>query len=623
MDKQTGPAVGGPAIIPCGSCFSRTPKDDMTRLEGDFLCKPCFGRVKSRRSQQATQEDAPPKRRREVNELTLRDVPASRAQLDPADEEKDRVRNQLIQLEHNLRRRPNDPNILSEIADLYDVLGDDDQAALCRRDLFAVDPAHPGLRGKIIADKPKMEKAPATAIPFWEDIPGILSFPLRGRGLSMVLVGGVLFGFALWIARYSIFGWILSGGVFGFLWAYWFSVISSAGTGVKEPPEWPEFFDIWHTIVWPAIVGICIFFISMGPAFALLMAIIAGPLTFNVITVPILGLLVLAGFLTYPMVLMVYSIFNSLAAAASYKFVYTSILKILPDYILFLTAYCVLSAMAFATSIAIAGVIAFFLPIPVIGTLTHSILQWTAWLYFSIAGYRLLGHLYHQSQGRLGWFEERTEPERSLNLAIVLAGVSGAVVASVAGLAAVLIIPGLLLGAAGVGDLPFRGGTYLEYSEFDSDWGWSELRYDVAEVPEGFEFSGYHAQGRVRNPIPGFAVYSDGRFRNGTTDLQSGPIFSGSYLRSRDRVQTIFLGPKDGWIAGPHVNGYTIIDKTTWKGWEVLRVDDKDTFTKLIYDMETGYLVGVNAQGLGRDLWCVLTDTNIPGLRIPPEALVR
>jgi hypothetical protein len=321
------------------------------------------------------------------------------------------------------------------------------------------------------------------------------------------------------------------------------------------------------------------------------------------------------------MVLLTYAMFNSLGAAANYKFVYGAIGKILSDYILFVTAYCILWAMFIVTNIILTVAITLLLPIPIIGGLSLHILSAFAMLYFFIASYRLLGHLYHQAQGRLGWFEERTEPEKSLNPAIVLAGALGAITVCAAGIIAILVIPPLLLHAAGVGDLPLQGGTYLEYSEFDSDWGWSTLRYDIEENPEGtFRFSGQFTKSRLRNPIRGFVVNRRGEFVDGTTDLISGPIAGSMFGSPGARKQTIFCGPTDGWVGTQHVNGYKIVQRTTWKGYNVLKVDDTDTYTKLLYDTETGYLVGVEAQALGRELWVVLSDTNVPGLRIPPEA---
>lgn len=617
MDKLTGPAVGGTLTLPCGWCYARLPKEELHSLEGDLLCSPCFEQVRKKRDREADGETSV--ERKATKELTIRDVPKGHSSFAPKDNDLDRVRDRLIQLEHQKRRRPKDVDLLSEMADLYDELGDDEQASTCRREMLELDPSHPGLRGKVIADGPKLSPRPSTATPFWEDIPEILAFPLRGRGLSMVIVGGILFGITLWIARYSIFGWILTGGIFGFLWAYWFSVISSAAAGVKEPPDWPEFFDVWHSILWPAIAAIICAAIPFGPALGLFLAIVAGPLTFNIITIPLLALLGLGGVFTYPMVLMVYSMFNTISAASGYRFVYGSIAKILPDYILCIAAYCVLGTMSLVASVTITAGAAFFLPIPILGSLTVSVLTATTLLYFNIAAYRLLGHLYHQSQGRLGWFEEKTEPEKNLNLFVVLAGVLGLGVASAAGLLAVLFLPGLMLNASGVSDLPFQDGTFLEYSEFDSNYGWASVRYEIEEVSEGFRISGGIESNRIRNDFPDFTVNARGEFVGGITDVRSGPIFSVRPGLSA-REQTIFLGPAGGWLGSPHINGYIISGRGTWKGWDVFKVDDKDAATTLMYDTSTGYLVGVDATGIGRDLWVVLTSTNVDGLQVPPEA---
>ncbi|MCZ6603448.1 MAG: hypothetical protein O6952_10615, partial [Planctomycetota bacterium] len=128
-----------------------------------------------------------------------------------------------------------------------------------------------------------------------------------------------------------------------------------------------------------------------------------------------------------------------------------------------------------------------------------------------------------------------------------------------------------------------------------------------------------HMSIRDRNPIPDFVVDSRGGFIDGTTDMQSGPIFN-RLARPSGRTHTIFVGPMSGITGGPHVNGYTILRKVPWKGYDVIQVDDKDGSTRLMFDRNTGYLVGVEAPSIGREMSCVLIDTNIPGLRIPPEA---
>ncbi|MCZ6688473.1 MAG: hypothetical protein O7H41_02600 [Planctomycetota bacterium] len=627
MDNQTGPTVSGPSIVLCGRCNAKCARDDLQSHDGDLLCPLCFQRMEARNPLAAGEIERPPqarlrssKVRAEPRELTLSDYPVrSTGTSFPPDEQEEQTRNRLMQLEHELRRRPEDVALLTEIAETYDELGQRQEAALCRREIFTLDPSNPSLRGKMVAEGPKRSQKPATSIPFWEDIPGILAYPLRGRGLGMVIVGGLMFGFATWVARYSLLGWAITGLVFGYLWAYWFNVIASAGTGEKEPPDWPEFFDIWHSIIGPAIASFVCFCIPFGPTIALGLTILFGPLTLNPITI---GLLIgsgLVGVITYPMVVMAYAMFHTLTAAANYKFIYASILRILPDYILFITAFCILGALNAAVGTAVLAGVAFFLPIPILGTLTLAIANSFVFIYFNLAAYRLMGHLYHQSMGRLGWFGETTEPEKSLNLGVVVAGVTGLGVVCVIGFGAIMIAPALLVTATGIGDLPFEDGGYLEFAEFDSNYGHSKLRYEIRQVPEGFRFSGFHMSTRDRNPIPDFVVDSRGRFVDGTTDMQSGPIFNRLARRS-GRTHTIFVGPTSGITAGPHVNGYTILRKVPWKGYDVIQVDDRDGSTRLMFDRNTGYLVGVEAPSIGREMSCVLIDTNIPGLRIPPEA---
>ena len=452
----------------------------------------------------------------------------------------------------------------------------------------------------------------AIAPPFWEDIPGIFTYPLKGRGLPLMLVGGACFGVALTIAQYSLFGWLLAAVVHGYLWAYWFRVMNCAAQGIDEAPDWPEFFDPWQSIGAPSVAAFLCALIPFGPAVGWALFVSIGPLSWGLGTVLATIGLALVGAFVWPMTLLVYGLFNSIGAAMSYRFVYSSILKILPDYVLFIAAWCLLSTIKLVAVLLATAAVKTFVPFPLMDGLILNIGTCIIGLYFGLAGFRLLGHLYFQGMGRLGWFGVATEPERTISFPILCLGVGSAAVAIIVILAAVAILPAMITDVTGVGTLPFEDGSYLVYDIFDSDWGWYTIRYDIDQVGEHYEFTPSQLWGKEWPDLPTFAVNGRGQIVEGR-DIWAGPlpifsVFDGA------RQQTIFLGPTRGHVMGTYINDYPVKAKETWKEWETFRVEDVDTGSRLFYDRETGYLVGAECPQIGRNLWCVLVETNLEDL---------
>ena len=95
--------------------------------------------------------------------------------------------------------------------------------------------------------------------PFWERIPEIFSYPLKGNGI-FALVG--LTFFSLTMKLLPGFGGLLTTGLtFTFL----FNVIKATGQGKKDIPSFSEYFDYWDNIVLPNIRGTLTYAITILP----------------------------------------------------------------------------------------------------------------------------------------------------------------------------------------------------------------------------------------------------------------------------------------------------------------------------------------------------------------------
>src|SRR6185503_20944727 len=67
------------------------------------------------------------------------------------------------------------------------------------------------------------------AEPFWDDLGSVLSYPFRGVGPTVLLLGGVLFGIGQLIASFNMFAAVVNIMICGYVAAYFFDVINSSG----------------------------------------------------------------------------------------------------------------------------------------------------------------------------------------------------------------------------------------------------------------------------------------------------------------------------------------------------------------------------------------------------------
>ncbi len=235
---------------------------------------------------------------------------------------------------------------------------------------------------------------------FWNDIGKIFSFPFSKQGAATLVVGGVVFGIARFVASHAgCFGWGISAAIFAYLLTYEFKIINGAAQGTEEVPMWPEPQGMFESI--PLVFGVYI--VCFGPSIlCMILAFFAGPLGIFLFLFALL--LFLMGCFYYPMAYMMNALFMSPLASLNMGFGFKSIGKIFPEYIVVV----IFSFLFLVVPIGIGVLLSFAgLMSPeaavfssVFGVFVTSFLG----LYLKLANGFMLGRLYYATEERLDWF---------------------------------------------------------------------------------------------------------------------------------------------------------------------------------------------------------------------------
>ncbi len=235
--------------------------------------------------------------------------------------------------------------------------------------------------------------------PFLELLPDIFSYPFKGNGRYLLIGGTAAYLFIDLLSYFMIFsllGLILAIIFSGYLAAFIMKIISSSSDGAVEPPDWPDFTDLWDDILCPAakVGGTTIF--CFIPFIIYLFSYYPLEWFMNPrwLYDPVTWLLLLSGILYYPMALIAMSPSDSVSFVNP-VFVLPSIIKVFRDYI----AACLVLLLV----IMVRFFSMFFFPdIPLVSSVVTNFLS----LYFILVEMRILGLLYFANQERLGWFGE-------------------------------------------------------------------------------------------------------------------------------------------------------------------------------------------------------------------------
>jgi hypothetical protein len=150
-----------------------------------------------------------------------------------------------------------------------------------------------------------------------------LTFPFRGVGKYMLIIGGVLSLVLSVAALFPFLGIVIAIGASGYFAAYYFDIVNSTASGKDEACDWPEFRDFWSDLVGPWLCWLSSFVFSFAPLFAVLF-FFEPP---GVIHVALL----IVGFAHLPMALLSVAIFKTMRAAFWLNTI-PAVMRCLPQY---------------------------------------------------------------------------------------------------------------------------------------------------------------------------------------------------------------------------------------------------------------------------------------------------
>ncbi|MCZ6603447.1 MAG: hypothetical protein O6952_10610 [Planctomycetota bacterium] len=613
----------------CAHCYSDFPKDEMERMKGALYCKACSALIRRKSASRSQDEEAAPARGAESPIIDAAPEPADG--LLPPSEEEFELRAELLELERERKRRPEDVDILLQMSQLYEKIGDKEEASLHRDEYLRRAPVDSPARAKRVKrEAPSRRAAPPSphpsgqAEPFWHDIPEVLYCAIEDRGIVILLAGGAVLGTSLTYATFSILGYALSILVIGYIAAFTLSVIRNSASGGVDPLDWPTLMDPWNSIFQPLLAFLGCHIIPLAP-FLLVLLVSGFTIGFNFFSGTFLAITFLAALIIIPMALMVYAILRSYTDVINVPFLFESIRKILPDYLSLFSAICVILSGKWIAYALVAYLVGTLFPYPLLGTLVLLVGTSTVGLYALLTIAHLIGHVYAQSAGRLDWFGREKAPERDVTLPVVAAGGGGALLVLVVGFVLTPALPDLFARATGADKLLLFDRTFLQYDVISaSDSRRLRMRYEIEKVEGGYRFLLMSTTSGRRTEVAAFAVNREGDFLS-TPPSQEGPIMDPLFVMMfgrEDRKQTILCGPRRPEPGEHYVNTYPLHGEVEWRGWRAYKVKNADISGALYYDRSTGYLVGIELSTVFSSIYALLTDTDVPGLDIP-EAIRR
>lgn len=477
----------------------------------------------------------------------------------------------------------------------------------------------------------------AEGAPFWTDLGSVITYPLRGRGLPVLLVGGLLFGVADLASTVNVFGWLVSAALMGYVTAYLFDVVNATANGRDDPPALPESTSVLESMLFPflslVVCGVL--------AFAPLLLIIAATTSFlpDAIGWPLAALAIPLGVFVFPMALLIRAMFQSIGEVANPRVLFGSIGRVLPDYLAVFAALCgIWIGLAVVQGVLFLGFTLVMGGPPtadallqmqggrMLGWIVFTIVGWPLFLYAWMLQGHLLGCLYRQGLRRLAWFVPRTaESERASRVSTTLICIAAGAALTLAGVSYVgvrLVAPVLGSGAltTAATPCPLPAGAELTYYWADSDGHAGLITYEFRGLPGGRIAIHSRATDAEWADAPASIAHVN------TFDRLTGVVATEGHLTAAHRTRTQqagfhtwFFGPT-GNPGGSYVNGWSVVGAGEYQGtWDTTRVHHPESTDILYYDRETGVLVGREYRGIGSRMDEWLVDVKgVPGLEAGP-----
>ena len=211
-------------------------------------------------------------------------------------------------------------------------------------------------------------------------LPDALSYPVRGSGRILLVIGAVLSAGLGFVSGFSLFGgiaWLLGVAYFN---AYYHSIVESTVSWNEDPPDWPDVSDLVGEVIVPLVRTLGVFLLSFLPmmAFVWLRRDDGGDLWSN----PLVWVGILWGVLYFPMAILHVIISNDISSALP-QHVVPKIRRAMPSYLLL--AGLLLAGMFISTVVEVV-----LGRIPFVGQLLAA----AAGLFFMMAQARLAGIFY-------------------------------------------------------------------------------------------------------------------------------------------------------------------------------------------------------------------------------------
>lgn len=241
---------------------------------------------------------------------------------------------------------------------------------------------------------PASEPAESSSAPrqgFGSFISDAFSYPFRGDGVIILILGTLVFTVLNFAGRFS---WYVAIAAWGYLMLMLQSVIHGTAMGEQTVPKWPDFDGMGELagkwFQWMVALVLC-----MGPALFFLIRMGMTEDDSLLIWAVLFGIL---GAVYFPMGILGVAMYDSLVALNP-MLVVRSILRVPGHYILTLLVFAGLIAVkAFTVSLSNA------LPGIVGGIIGHVVDEFDE-LWSAIFLARVLGGLYYVNRKKLGWFE--------------------------------------------------------------------------------------------------------------------------------------------------------------------------------------------------------------------------
>ena len=206
-----------------------------------------------------------------------------------------------------------------------------------------------------------------------------LTFPFRGIGKYMLIIGGVLSLMISFATFIPLLGCIIAIGASGYFTAYSFRIINTTAIGKDQAYDWPEFRDFWVDLIGPWLCVLAALLFSFGPSYIVIF-LIDPPMYVRIA-------LLIVGFIHMPMAYLSVAIYQTMGAGFWTNTI-PAIQRCIEKYVILLVILGGLTILNILVKRALSS-------IPIAGLFISFFL----WMYALMVSARILGLFYRENSG--------------------------------------------------------------------------------------------------------------------------------------------------------------------------------------------------------------------------------